>query len=768
MACWVYFPILASELLLASTLLYLKTRRSQVPGVLPFLLWMIIACLAQIILCGLALGYSARLNASNLLLSQSVLTVLTLLYARANLPSIWPFLRGQWAQVRSGYADLSRVEVWLGGILLFFLLVMGVTSALSTPSIIDTMTYRLPAIGHFLQEQSVWHFPTNEARMNYNALNPLLVMAILTMPFERGFPLVCLAQYTGFLTAVLAILGFGSFLRFSSLARLASVYFLMGMPNTFAQSMTAHTDLFTAGTLIAGLYFLTASLKTGKGTTAAWLGISIAVGSKATVFFFGFGLALYTLVLVFHFRPDRASLLAHVRVGLIALCLFGFPRYLENFGHYGNPFSTREEIARHHEYGALGSKGGSFVLDAATYAIQTLDPHANSRLLHPFFDRIGRFLINLLPKEEAFAFDQYSRFETLNQIWNSPTKESDTASTGLIVPMLALLGGVYAMRRYYVRRETASLLILTSILAIGVFFASYLIYFPWNAFAFRYFILVSPFLALAAAYLVSSIRSRWWDRFWLAAIILQASVFADCYFTIVDSGFRNTGRNRHLFGKVIEARKKQFASAFIENGESVGIAAPDHSILSSFFRNGTNARIRLIPSGQGSNYDTLAEFLRSTDFDVLLVHPGAVIDRIGGAKARLLIASESITARESLLAVKLIKDGETPDGFITGVGFSVRGASREVIQSVSFRAHGKRTVNAFLSNRSHKSRLLSVRSSVEARTLEIAAGGSLTAVIEVARDDTIELSIPFDGSVPPESLEELGLDYRLLDLAEPF
>ncbi|HEX9799103.1 MAG TPA: hypothetical protein VGC00_02925, partial [Thermoanaerobaculia bacterium] len=191
---------------------------------------------------------------------------------------------------RRGRRSQTALLAAILGVLGFYLVL-----ALFTPPLNwDSNTYRLSRVALWLQEGSLEHIPTNEARQNWVGQNAELVMLWLTGFFRREYPLVKLAQYGGGILACLAVHQLAGWLGMSRLWRLVGAAALVGMPTVATQFISSQTDLFTAGCLAAGLAFLPAALSGPR--RGEWLlvgaGYGLALGAKATVLYWAPGLAL--------------------------------------------------------------------------------------------------------------------------------------------------------------------------------------------------------------------------------------------------------------------------------------------------------------------------------------------------------------------------------------------------------------------------------------------------------------------------------------------
>lgn len=124
----------------------------------------------------------------------------------------------RWAQVWRARPSLSQRNQTAFGLGLLYFAILAVISLSSFPIESDTLAYRLPRIGLWLQEGSLAHVSSGDERVNYSLQNPALVMLWATAWFSQGFPGIGIVPLAGFLLCLGAIAYFGERLRASRTA----------------------------------------------------------------------------------------------------------------------------------------------------------------------------------------------------------------------------------------------------------------------------------------------------------------------------------------------------------------------------------------------------------------------------------------------------------------------------------------------------------------------------------------------------------------------
>jgi hypothetical protein len=150
--------------------------------------------------------------------------------------------------------------------LVLLVILAGLTALASwaEPAVLDALTYHMPRIGHWLQDGEIRILGTSDARLNFVAALPEIVMAWLMGSMREGFRMVVVAQAIGGIMTVGATIGLA---RQSGLGRGAALLaggLLLGMANVVVQFTSAQTDLFTAGVFAVSFYLWLAALRRGE------------------------------------------------------------------------------------------------------------------------------------------------------------------------------------------------------------------------------------------------------------------------------------------------------------------------------------------------------------------------------------------------------------------------------------------------------------------------------------------------------------------------
>jgi len=404
--------------------------------------------------------------------------------------------------------------------ILFLLLYYIIPAAFTLPLNYDANDYRLSRIGYWLQEGNVWQFATNDIRQKILAANCDLVMLWITSFFPKGYPLVHLASFFGGLMACVAIYEFCKVLGFPMHWRLSAVIFWLGIPNSATQMLTSQTDLFTTGCLMGGLFFLYMSFRKNRMTCfcLAGLGIGLAVGAKGTVFFWGPGLFLLFITMLFFYRPKLKVLIPGMSSLTLVLIGCGGFAYIQNLYHFDTPFGPSRVAKSFKDSRPAKDKTkpgkpvlGRFEVDrlkAQAYLWQIFEPSSNLPAIHAVTNVIFNTIENnLKEKFERVKSSFVGRFNQGAKWVRIVSMSEDYLSFGFISFLFFLAGGVIACIMAVVSRDALAVHMAVMFFSVLLYFIFYCHMAGWTVHRYRYAVLVTPFIAIISIYFFSQIVS---------------------------------------------------------------------------------------------------------------------------------------------------------------------------------------------------------------------------------------------------------------------
>lgn len=589
-------------------------------GLVPRLLAFQVLAAAQVVAVGLILGYTGRLFTPAILAAHLGIFLLAFMLTRADAPQ--PPIASALGSLARAFRAWPRQERWaaLGIASVVALLVS--TSALAEHVTHDALSYRLSRIGYWLQQGSIRHFPTNEARQSYQPLNADLLMLWLTHPFRSGYPLAALAQSWGGVLLLLSAWRVAAELALSRAARLGALALVLGMPAVLVQFTTSQNDLVTAGLAAAAVCLGLASRRNERLALPAWLALSLAIGSKGTVLYAAPGLSALAWMTSPRRIPGFAGVRRHAAFAAASVALLASPRYVENLLAWGDPFAPPALYADHVGQTAAGSLGHKAALNLATYAAQALDPKANAAVLAPALRPLWLPLVAALPEGDAFAIHAYPRSSSLRFFSEQPLHNADTASLGLVVPLLALAGALVALRRARRRRAAEDRLALGLAAFAALFFLCLAAFFVWWPTNVRFFSLVAVPLAALAALALEALRGRARLLPWAAAVALVAALSFEVFTGSINAGWRALPRGARpelpWWGDHLAERA---VVASLAPGTRLGVLLPGNTVLAGLFRGDRGVRIFFVPEESARQAGTAAEVIRQNGLDALLARP---------------------------------------------------------------------------------------------------------------------------------------------------
>jgi hypothetical protein len=231
--------------------------------------------------------------------------------------------------------------VWLAG--------LGLVALTAAPNTYDAMTYHLPRVMHWIQNQQVGHYPTAIQRQIY--LGPWAEYAILQFQLLLGTDqLANTVQWFALVSGIVGVSLIARQLGAAPPGQMLAALLTATIPMAVLQSTSPQTDLVAACWLVSAVWFILMAVETGQAeghrfwyTALAGLALGHGILTKATVYCFGLAPCLWLAVALFRQRRCRAFLpLAVFAVLVLAVNL---PNYVRQTRTYHSPFGPGEEPA---------------------------------------------------------------------------------------------------------------------------------------------------------------------------------------------------------------------------------------------------------------------------------------------------------------------------------------------------------------------------------------------------------------------------------------
>lgn len=224
-----------------------------------------------------------------------------------------------------------------------------ITAIISSPNNWDVMTYHLPRVMHWVQNQSVAHYPTNNTRQISFPTGAGYIVAQFQILTGNDLFANCL-QWLAFLGSILGVSLLTNILVGASFEWIGALV-CASVPMAIMQSTTTQTDLVVTFWLVCFTYFI---FRTDNYTKSDifWLAASIGLGisTKPTAIIFGFPLVIVLLIRIVRYqlkvsskdnsRLNLIQILVQAFIKILPLLFFGLllsmPNYWRNLQTFGS------------------------------------------------------------------------------------------------------------------------------------------------------------------------------------------------------------------------------------------------------------------------------------------------------------------------------------------------------------------------------------------------------------------------------------------------
>ena len=464
-------------------------------------------------------------------------------------------------------------------------------AALGQPVVYDALTYRLSRIGLWLQDGSITHFATDDARLNYMPVAPDLVMAWLLGAHAAGFQWVALAQTFGGGLLLVATAGLARLTGLSRSAAMGAAVLPLGMATVVPQFTSAYTDLFTAGVFAAAFCLWLAAQQRGEGSGLAGAGVALALGSKGTMLYLAPGALIWVLACSWrHPAPWRAWGVTAL-AGFLASLLLVMPGWLRNARTYGSLYGPAEAIQQQHGGPlTLAEHGQKLGLNLRTTFVQLLEPNAQPPGWRAVSQGLAGSLAADLPRADKYSFDGLDRRGNVEKVLQLPAPDADVVSCGGLSVALLVAGVIGAGLR---RRQPGAGLVLAWTGGVGLFVLSLYALLQWHPYSFRFWAMVAPWMAVVAAWGLELLPRLTRRAGWGLVICCVVATFGNITWQAYQAGWPAVAHPERGLSYVVFSQVRTWSHRLEPAEDSLHVALPVNQPLAAFVRTGDSRRIEL-------------------------------------------------------------------------------------------------------------------------------------------------------------------------------
>jgi hypothetical protein len=438
--------------------------------------------------------------------------------------------------------ESSRVNFyirnWLLGIL-FIISVVGLVALIAPPNTNDSMGYHLPRVMHWIQNQSVRHFPTNYTAQLF--LSPWSTFTILHFQILSGSDRFAnLVQWFAMIGSIIGVSLIAKQLGANRYSQAFTSVFCATIPMGILQGSSTQNDYTVAFWLVCLVYYILLSLpdETGKHYVLP-IGVSLALATfaKPTAYVYSFPFLLWLFIVkvkLLRWQIYQPAL----QLAMLVFAVNGF-HWVRNFQVFRNPLGTSPDYIIYTNRAFSIPIVISNIIKNLALDISTPVPSVNRLLLNVIsgiHELIGADIND--PRTSSSNFQ-------LNSLINQEDLAGNAIHLLLIFTAIAILGLSW-------KKKNFNYSLLNYILCIIAGFIVFCMLLAWTPFHTR---LHLSLFVLSSAFVGAVLSKQWSLKVvnLVATILLISSLFW-LFFNetrplVANSNLLKTGRVENLFIK---------------------------------------------------------------------------------------------------------------------------------------------------------------------------------------------------------------------------
>ncbi len=268
--------------------------------------------------------------------------VLVLAWRLTSRPPLHHVERGRRAALgmRTGRLPGRMVVLAICGVVAL-VVIAGVTAIVAPPNTYDSMTYHLPRVMHWMQHQSVGHYPTHIPRQLHFPPGAEFILTHLYL-LAGNDRLLNLVQWLGMVGSVIGVSLVAQRLGAAGAGQVVASVVAATLPMGLLQASSTQNDYVVTFWLVCLAYFVLAAIhRPGWGYSAAvGASLGLALLTKATAYLFAAPLLVW--LLIGYGRTLRWRCSRHVLLIAAVVLALNLGHWLRNTDLYGTPLVQQD------------------------------------------------------------------------------------------------------------------------------------------------------------------------------------------------------------------------------------------------------------------------------------------------------------------------------------------------------------------------------------------------------------------------------------------
>ncbi len=353
---------------------------------------------------------------------------------------------------------------------------------IASPNNWDSMTYHLPRIMHWQQNNSIGFYDTSVTRQLYSSPGAEYLILYLQL-LTGGDRLANFIQWFALFGSLLVVWNITKQLGGNYCSRVFAVLFTASIPMAILQATSTQTDLIASFWILCSIYLILKIVKDTNLVLATLLGLSggIALLTKATSLPFLLPFGFYLLYRLFLLQRFKSYKIVIITLGVA--CMVYLPFLARNFHYYGS-FTSPDSRMITNENITLSVVSSNLIRNLTMHA--DLGLKNNHSVVSNFTKKIHNVLgLNLNATESTYGGNLFSVIPYQNRF------DEDTATNPVHLALI-IVSAVILVLRYKIEKNYFLLGLLSLVLFSALF--------RWQIWGSRlqlpFFIIIAPAVSI--------------------------------------------------------------------------------------------------------------------------------------------------------------------------------------------------------------------------------------------------------------------------------